>query len=293
MPRIAHETIKPILPIVYVIEASDNMAGERIAVINEAMRECQDVLAEVAGAHPEAKIRVAAIKYGDTADLLTNGFEFLHQFDWEDISAAGQSNIGAAIDLLNNELLQDGVITRGASTTAFFRPIVLFLTASPSTDDYTAALSNADKNAIFHFSLRTGVVIGDGVDKDMLANISGNIEAVVSANDLETLKCLFVAIEMPEREEIEDFIYENTVSKLPEKFSSIVKVDGIENRDNFYLERGYGSSVSVIGSTDVARCQCGPCEPEAANDVMFHIDDAKGYLKLTNSENIDDLYVSF
>ena len=293
MPRIAHETIKPILPIVYVIEASDNMAGERIAVINEAMRECQDFLAEVAGAHPEAKIRVAAIKYGDTADLLTNGFEFLHQFDWEDISAAGQSNIGAAIDLLNNELLQDGIITSGASTTAFFRPIVLFLTASPSTDDYTAALSNADKNANFHFSLRICVAIGDGVDKDMLANISGNIEAVVSANDLETLKCLFVAMEMPEREEIEDFIYENTVSKLPEKFSSIVKVDGIENRDNFYLEGAYGSSVSVIGSTDVARCQCGPCEPEAANDVMFHIDDAKGYLKLTNSENIDDLYVSF
>ncbi len=131
MPRIAHEIIKPILPIVYVIESSDNMAGERIVALNEAMRESQEILAEVAGAHPEAKIRVAAIKYGDTAELLTDGFEFLHQFEWEDISAAGQSNIGAAIDLVNNELLQDGVITRNASTTAFFRPIVLFFAASP------------------------------------------------------------------------------------------------------------------------------------------------------------------
>lgn len=26
---------------------------------------------------------------------------------------------------------------------------------------------------------------------------------------------------------------------------------------------------------------------------MFHIDDCKGYLKLTNSENIEDLYISF
>ena len=283
MLRIAHETIKPILPIVYVIESSDNMAGERIASINEAMRECIEVLAEAAGTRPDSKIKVAAIKYGDTAELLTDGFELLHQFDWEDIGATGQANIGAAIDLLNNELLQDGVITRDDSTNAFFRPIVLFLTSTPSTDDYLAALSNADKNVNFHYARKIGIAIGDGCDMNMLVNITGTPEAIITPYDLYALRSLFVACEMPEPDEIEEFLHKNTISQSSEEFSSIVKIDGIENKDNFYLEGSYGSSVSVMGSTDVARCQCGPCEPEAANDVMFHIDDARGYLKLTNS----------
>lgn len=291
MPRIEeHGIVKSILPVVFVIESSDNMAGERIAIVNEAVRECHNLLLDVADAQPDVELKIAVVKYGDFAELLTDGFEFISQFNWTEIDACGEANLGKAIELLDKGLLQKKIIKRDRNDRPCCMPLVIFFASSLSTDDYLTPLSNAEKNRNFHLARKVCVSIGDEADKNMLAKIAGNCEAVIRPNDLEVLKNLFVVADIQDGGMPEDF---DSQSSLPNEISSIVKVDGIENRDNFYLEGAYGSSVSIIGSTDVARCQCGPCEPEVANDVMFHIDDARGYLKLTNSENIEDLYVSF
>lgn len=291
MPRINEcEIIKPILPIVFVVESSDIMAGERLTTINEVVRESHNLLLEVASNHPDVEVKIAVIKYGDSAELVTDGFEYISRFDWIDIDACGKANLGKAIELLDTKLLQKKVIKGDDIMAGHCMPIVVYFASSLSADDYLTPLSNADKNKNYRMARKVCVAIGDEADKNMLAKIAGNCEAVIRPNDLEVLKNLFVVVDIQDGRMPEDV---DSQSSLLNEVSSIVKVDGIENRDNFYLEGAYGSSVSVIGSIDVARCQCGPCEPEAANDVMFHIDDAKGYLKLTNSENIDDLYVSF
>lgn len=175
--------------------------------------------------------------------------------------------------------------------------MVIFFASSLSTDDYSTPLSNAEKNRIFHLTRKVCVAIGNEADKNMLAKVAGNREAVIRPDDLEILRSLFVTLDMPEvsriPEQEENDSPCNIVSKMTEELSSIVKVDGIENRGNFYLKGTNGTSISVMGSTDVARCQCGPCEPEEASDIIFHIDNGEEYLVLTNSMNIEDLYVSF
>lgn len=297
MPRIEeHGIVKSILPVVFVIESSDNMAGERIAIVNEAVRECHNLLLDVADAQPDVELKIAVVKYGDFAELLTDGFEFISQFNWTEIDACGEANLGKAIELLDKGLLQKKIIKRDRNDRPCCMPLVIFFASSLSTDDYLTPLSNAEKNRNFHLARKVCVSIGDEADKNMLAKIAGNREAVIRPNDLEILKSLFVAVDMtngrmPEQEENE-FPY-SIISNVTEELSSIVKVDGIENRDVFYLKGTYGPSVSVVGSMDVARCQCGPCEPGEASDTIFHIENGEEHLALTNSMNIEDLYVSF
>lgn len=297
MPRIEeHGIVKSILPVVFVIESSDNMAGERIAIVNEAVRECHNLLLDVADAQPDVELKIAVVKYGDFAELLTDGFEFISQFNWTEIDACGEANLGKAIELLDKGLLQKKIIKRDRNDRPCCMPLVIFFASSLSTDDYLTPLSNAEKNRNFHLARKVCVSIGDEADKNMLAKIAGNREAVIRPNDLEILKSLFVAVDitngrMPEQEENE-FPY-SIISNVTEELSSIVKVDGIENRDVFYLKGTYGPSVSVVGSMDVARCQCGPCEPGEASDTIFLIENGEEHLALTNSMNIEDLYVSF
>lgn len=298
MPRIEeHSIVKSILPIVFVIESSDNMAGERIAIVNEAVRECHNLLLDAADAQPDVELKIAVVKYGDSAELVTDGFEFISQFNWTDIDACGEANLGKSIELLDTRLLQKKIIKSDHNDRPFYKPVVIFFASSLSTDDYLTALSNAEKNKNFHLARKVCVAIGDDADKNMLAKVAGNREAVIRPDDLEILRSLFVGLDMPEvgrmPEQEENDSPCNIISKMTDELSSIVKVDGIENRDNFYLKGTYGPSVSVVGLMDVARCQCGPCEPGEASDTIFHIENSEEHLALTNSMNIEDLYVSF
>lgn len=292
MPRTTRDN-RSILPIVYVIEASDNMAGDRIAAINEAMRECQSIFSEKTAEHPDEKIKIAVVKYGDTAEAVTKGFESLYEFEWEDVSAGGKSNFGNAIELLNKDILQKRKILKDESTNAYFRPIIFFLTSSPSSDEYLSKLADADKNVNYHYARKVCVAIGDNCDREMLVKITGTMEAVISASDLDTLKLMLVSSEMPEPDEIEEFLNKNTNSDLSDDFEKIVRVDEVVGSDSFALEDIFGSTISIEGFKHIVRCQCGPCEPKKANDIMFRLDKANDYLNLTNIVGLDDLFVSF
>ena len=88
------------------------MAGERIAIVNEAVRECHNLLLDAADAQPDVELKIAVVKYGDFAELLTDGFEFISQFNWTEIDACGEANLGKAIELLDKGLLQKKIIKR-------------------------------------------------------------------------------------------------------------------------------------------------------------------------------------
>ncbi len=125
----------------------------------------------------------------------------------------------------------------------------------------------------------------DGQSTNIINNLVSKIheELKYTSSYLETLKCLMACVEMPDDEKPEEYAYETSVSSLPDKYTSIVRVDAPQNRDNYYLEGMYGNSVSIMGQTNVARCQCYRCKPDEATTVMFRIDDRNDKLTLTNS----------
>lgn len=62
-------------------------------------------------------------------------------------------------------------------------------------DDWQKALKNANaNNRWFQRARKIAIAIGDDADKDVLKELVGNIEAVVQANDLDTLKSLIVEV---------------------------------------------------------------------------------------------------
>lgn len=194
MPQIKTDGIpKKVLPIIYAIDTSGSMSGERIATVNAAMHECEDILREKASESPDAEIKIGALKFSSGAQWVTkSGLVSLEDFYWNDVQANGVTDLGAAIKELESKLSRSAFLV---SETGFCLPVIIFMSDGGPNDDWQKALKNANaNNKWFQKARKIAIAIGDDADKDVLKELVGNIEAVVQAKDLETLKSLIVEV---------------------------------------------------------------------------------------------------
>lgn len=193
MPKTDGVIVKKVLPIIYAIDTSGSMSGDRIATVNEAMHECEDILREKAGESPDAEIKIGALKFSSGAQWVTkSGLVSLEDFYWNDVQASGVTDLGAAIKELEFKLSRSSFLV---SDTGFCLPVIIFMSDGGPNDDWQKALKNANaNNKWFARARKIAIAIGDDADKDVLKELVGNVEAVVQANDLETLKSLIVEV---------------------------------------------------------------------------------------------------
>ena len=191
MPEIP-KSVKKMLPIIYVIDTSGSMKGDRIAAVNEAMYECEHILKEKASELPDVEIKIGALKFSSGAQWITSsGLVSLEDFYWCDQTAAGVTDLGEAIKELESKLSRTGFLQ---SEVGYAVPVIIFMSDGYPGDDYKKAIKRANENNRWFKSAKK-VAIGFGeADSKVLEEITGNSESVITANDLGTLKSLIVAI---------------------------------------------------------------------------------------------------
>ena len=182
------EVARKVLPIIYVLDTSGSMAGDRIAAVNEAMNETMEVLKDVSAKNPDAEIKVGVLQFATGADWVTNGLVFMEDFFWNDLTAGGVTDFGSALNELHNKLSRSEFLI---SETGFCVPVIMFMSDGMPTDDYEKALNNIlENNKWFRHATKIGIAVGEAADRNVLAKITGNDEAVIAVDDVETLKKL-------------------------------------------------------------------------------------------------------
>lgn len=191
MPDIRNEVIaRKVLPIIYVLDTSGSMYGERIAAVNEAMNETMEVLKDVSAHNPDAEIKIGVLQFSTNAYWVTNGLIDTEDFFWNDLTAGGTTEISAALSALNEKLSRSEFLV---SDTGFCLPVIIFMSDGAPTDPgiWEKKLQWVkDNNKWFKHATKITIAIGDDADKECLAKIAGNTECVVEVNDMETLKKL-------------------------------------------------------------------------------------------------------
>lgn len=189
---------RKLLPIIYVLDSSGSMAGDRISAVNEAMHETIEVLKEVSENNPTAELKIGVLRFASDAEWVTsNGLVFLEDYYWNDIEAGGLTDFGSALDKLCDKLSRSGFLN---SDVGYKVPVIIFMSDGEPTDDWESALSRAnDTNKWFRVATKIGIAVGDGADRDVLARIVGrngkpSMEAVIPVNNIETLKKLIKVV---------------------------------------------------------------------------------------------------
>ena len=166
---------KPALDFMLLLDASGSMSGDRIAAVNSAMNETMEVLKDVSKNNPTAELKIGVLQFASGASWITDkGLVFMDDFYWNDLKAGGLTDLGVALEELDKKLSRSAFLN---SSVGYKVPVIIFMSDGGPTDDYEAAVKIA-------------IAVGDGADREVLAKIVGNPEAVIRVDDLETLKKL-------------------------------------------------------------------------------------------------------
>lgn len=182
------------LHVFFVLDISGSMEGERISALNHGMEETITALKDVAASNGDARLKVAAMVYNSNVKWVTiNGPEDMEDFEWEYQKAAGLTQVGDALNELNAKLSRHAFLD---SMTGALLPIIIFMTDGYATQEYQDALEKIKLNKWFKRATKIGFAIGNDADKNMVADIVGTPEAVISTDDMESFRSMlrFVAV---------------------------------------------------------------------------------------------------
>ncbi len=184
---------KKTLPIIYVLDTSGSMVGAGITQLNEAMQETIPVLKEVAADNVTANIKIGILQFASNAKWITDkGFVFLEDHFWNDLSAGGLTEMGLALKELDEKLSRKAWLQ---DENGFKVPVLIFITDGRPTDNYEAVLEKVKaNNKWFKVATKIGIAVTDDADRTALTKICGSSEAVVEAQDYETMKKLIKVV---------------------------------------------------------------------------------------------------
>jgi uncharacterized protein YegL len=166
-----------------VADCSGSMAADgKMQALNNAIRETLPHLRDVASQNPHAEVLVRAIAFSTGARWHVERPTPVDVLDWEGLGCGGYTDLGAALDLLAQQLAP-GVIEERA-----LPPAVLLVSDGMPTDDYRPALGRLLDEPMGAHSVRMAVGIGRDADLEVLERfIGGTGTGALTANNPEQL----------------------------------------------------------------------------------------------------------
>lgn len=172
-----------LLVVVFVIDCSQTMEGERIQAVNAALNEVRYKLQEVKKDN-NLDLRIAIMSFTsgvrwelDLADIDEVTLENLR-------TRPGLTQYGAAFHELNKVLTKDRFMKHVGKKAA---PAIMFLTDGEPTDDYERDLDELLKNGWFVNASRSAVLLGDAIYNDAakqaVSRFVGDSEDIVGAEN--------------------------------------------------------------------------------------------------------------
>lgn len=182
--------VKKNMVLFFVIDVSASMKGERIDAMNRAMREVLPELIGVGGVTTD--IHVAVLEFSSGWEWVTPEPMLLEEYqNWRDLHADGVTDLGMALTELNAKMSRKQFLK---SPSMSFAPVVFLITDGYPTDNYKKGLEVLRQNKWFQAGIKIALALGNGVDKKILEEFTGDPEFVVEAKDAKTLYHLVRAI---------------------------------------------------------------------------------------------------
>ena len=101
------------------------------------------------------------------------------------MDANGVTDLGEACIQLNSKLSKSEFMS---TATGSFAPVIFLLSDGSPTDDYKRGLEKLKQNSWFKKAIKVAIAIGEDANDSVLADFTGNVEAVIKVHTPEALK---------------------------------------------------------------------------------------------------------
>lgn len=172
----------------YLFDKSGSMSGKKIGQVNYAMKDIPKIIKDVADNAPNANIVVAAAAFSNDVEWITPKPQTPDEFinTWKDLRAEGLTALGAALSSLNEKMSRKEFLNDNPM--GYFSPGIILLSDGEPTDDWETPLKELNKNNWFKNAIKVAFAVGDDANRDVLTEICGDKEAVISILEPEKIR---------------------------------------------------------------------------------------------------------
>jgi uncharacterized protein YegL len=150
--------------------------------VNNVAREMIPHMRDVANENPNAEVLMRMLAFSTGAHWHVETPKPIEDFVWQDLSAGGRRDLGAALILLSEALTTEKLTARGLP------PVLVLLTDGAPTDDFSMALKALMAQPWGNAAVRIGIALGKNADLTVLRQFIGHTGSEpLSANNPEAL----------------------------------------------------------------------------------------------------------
>ena len=169
----------------FVVDTSGSMHGSKIGTVNSAIEEIVPELKDISENNADAQIKVATLSFSTGAQWVQSEPVAAENFRWDYLDANGVTDLGEACRQLNEKLSRNAFMS---DATGSFAPAIFLMSDGEPTDNYKRGLDILKQNNWFKKAIKVAIAIGDDANKNVLTDFTGNVEAVITVHDPESLK---------------------------------------------------------------------------------------------------------
>lgn len=178
------------LNLLFVIDSSGSMEGEKLGAVNNAIRDVMSIMPEIQDDTADATIKISALKFSDDAKWIYTEPRDASEFKWKDVSSDGGTNLSAAYDALGKWLAKKSNGGQMPDLGGIAPIIILMTDGLPTSYDWEDHLASLKKKGWFKVALKYALAIGIDTDEamDVLTKFTGNPETVLKVYTAEALR---------------------------------------------------------------------------------------------------------
>ncbi|MCL2211752.1 MAG: hypothetical protein FWB95_07510 [Treponema sp.] len=156
----------------FLIETSNSMAGCRIETINNVMK---SVIPEISEKIYNFDVKIAALAFSSGARWLTDAPVSAENFDWKELKAEGNTDLGSAYKSLHEKIVKDAMMKKYCGS---FSPSIILIGNGNPTDEWKSSLAALKQTPWFKSSYKLAFAIGDNANTDVLTEFTGTSNSV-------------------------------------------------------------------------------------------------------------------
>ncbi len=178
------------LNLVFVIDNSGSMEGEKIGAVNNAIRDVMSIMPEIQDDTSDAEIAISALTFSEEAKWVYSEPKSVQDFIWKDIGTDGGTNYSEAYDCLTKFFSKK---ENGGQMPDFggVAPVVILMSdGMPTSYDWEEHLDKLKKKGWFKAALKYALAIQIDTKEamDVLTKFTGNSETVLKVYTAEALR---------------------------------------------------------------------------------------------------------
>lgn len=178
------------LNLIFVIDNSGSMEGEKIGAVNNAIRDIMTIMPEIQDDTSDAEIKISALTFSDDAKWVYQEPKTVNEFVWKDIRTDGGTDYSLCYDTLAKFLSKRENGGKMPDIGGVAPIIIIMSDGLPTSPDWEDHLDQLKKKGWFRVALKyaLAIQIDEQEAMDVLSKFTGNPETVLKVYTAEALR---------------------------------------------------------------------------------------------------------